>query len=209
MAENNSPTLAVVGHSFVRRLGEFTLGLHLHLADRPAHHERYNNLRLDSEHVIYFGIGGAKLSGGKPFFKPLHDKLHQFHFKAIYLDLGSNDLCDPNSCPEKVASHIISAANFIISSYSVNTIIVGQIIFRVNEPYPGYNLKVTDTNEWLRDKIARSPGQKIQFARLRGLLEPQSDIFLPDGVHLNAQGNKIYAQGVRGAFIRALRPSDQ
>ena len=205
MAACNSPTLAVVGHSFVRRLSEFVEGRHLPRSERAPHINEYLNLRLEGENVAYFGQGGAQLNGGRPIFRLIHEWLGSRQFKVVYLDLGSNDLCDPDISAEKVASHLMTAARFILTGYSVNTVIIGQVTVRLAEPYVGYNAKVTATNASVRHKVDQEADRRIQCARLRGLMVPEESLFLPDGVHFSPTGNLRYAQGVRGAFIRALQ----
>ena len=199
-------SLAVIGHSFVRRLGEFVEGRHLPLSQRSAHQSKYVNLRLSGETVAFFGLGGAKLSGSKSIFSYLSDWIGPLRFKAVYFEMGSNDLCDPIISAETVARYILSAANFLVVGYEVKTVIVGQVTIRRCEPYPGYNKKVKATNACLKYLINQRGDNSIMYASLRGLIKPELEkMFHSDGIHLSHMGNTRLTQGVRGAFIRALR----
>lgn len=202
--DSHRATLAVVGHSFVRRLGEFVDGRHLPEPRRPSHASRFSDLRLEGERVAFFGQGGAKLTGKKTIFGNLQAWLGTSRLKVVYFEMGSNNLCDPNVSAEEVARHLLSAANFLHAGYDVGTVVVGQVTIRKKEPYCGYNAKVRATNVCLRQLIEGQGDASIQFARLRGLIEPASPMFHRDGIHLSPSGNARYAQGVRGAFIRAL-----
>lgn len=104
--------------------------------------------------------------------------------------------------PETVASYLLTAAKFILTGYSVDVVVVGQVTIRQHEPYSGYNEKVLATNAILREKITQEGNCNIQFATLR--MEPNPLMFLPDGIHFSQTGNRRYWQGVRGAFIWAL-----
>jgi lysophospholipase L1-like esterase len=118
------------------------------------------------------------------------------------IDIGSNDLCRRSSSPEQVAARITGLAAFIHTGYNVDYVIVGQILHRHVEPYPGYNAKVDRTNNELARLAATRNG--VFFTWLRGLKEPLPSRFLPDGVHLNPFGYEKSVQGVRGAILRAL-----
>ena len=199
-----SPSLAVIGHSFVRRLGEFVEGRHLSRQRRPAHRAKFSNLRIPGERVTFFGLGGACVAGRRGIVPALHGWLDGLNLKAIYVDLGSNDLCDAAADPESVANNLISLANFLHFGYEIPCVIIGQITQRIMEPYEGYNRKVAAANAAIRRRVSES-AQGIFFTTLRGLREPLASRFLPDGVHYNSSGNDKYAQGVRGAFLRCLR----
>ena len=201
-----SPTLAVLGHSFVRRLGEFVEGKHLPLPCRARHRTRFSNLRIAGERVAFFGRGGACVVGRRSILAFLHGWLGGLNLKSVYVDLGSNDLCDPSSSPESVAQNLVALANFLHVGYEIPIVIIGQISQRIREPYPGYNRKVAATNAALCRRAAAS-AEGVVFTTLRGLREPHASRFLSDGVHYNPAGNDKYSQGIRGAFLRFLRGS--
>ena len=80
-----SPSLAVIGHSFVRRLGEFVEGRHLSRQRRPAHSAKFSNLRIPGERVTFFGLGGACVAGRRGIVPALHGWLDGLNLKAIYV----------------------------------------------------------------------------------------------------------------------------
>jgi len=127
--------------------------------------------------------------------------------RAAFLDLGSNDLCDPSSSALRVAHALIRLARFLISGLSVDNVIIGQVTPRLREPYRGYNQKVAATNSALARMLSKHRIAHVHFTFLRGLRNPDATRFLFDGVHLNSSGINKYAQGIRGAFLRLLRGS--
>ena len=133
----------------------------------------------------------------------MHGWLNGLELKALYLDLGSNDLCDPHASPFQIAEQLISLARFLLCGYKIGTVVIGQITMRLHEPFVGYNAKVATANAALRQLSAGFPG--ITFSTLRGLRNPYPSRFLPDGIHFNAHGNDKYVQGIRGTFIRVFR----
>lgn len=184
-------SVAIVGHSFVRRMGEFVADQHLY------------NLRIRSTNVEFFGVGGARI---RPFIPICERWIARRRFDVIFIQLGSNDLCDPASNPEQVATHIISLANYLIFGDTARRVVVGNIHFRVIQPYPGHNAKVHSTNNLLRRKISHL--SQVDYAHLRGFSHPLPDYYLSDGVHLSTAGNHRYFKGMRGAILRALRHLD-
>lgn len=116
-------SVAILGHSFVRRLGEFSVGRHLRGRDRGAHARLHLNLRISCAKVEYFGFGGAKLRG---FPMTVDRYLGLRRFDVIFLQMGSNDLCDPQSTPEQVATHIASLVQYLLFGDTVRRVVVGE-----------------------------------------------------------------------------------
>lgn len=199
-----NPSLLILGHSFVRRFGDFIRGTHLPYDSRSEHFTNYANLRLPHERVEVLGLGGARLYGPKNIIHFGHNFLSSNHLKILYLDIGSNDLCNPSLSASEIAQRIVDGAKYFLDHYNIAIVIIGQIIERLNTPYPQYNSKVHQTNQQIRHLIAQNYTYPIEFSTFRGLTHPSPDKFNPDGIHLNEIGYKLYFQGVRGAFIRAL-----
>ena len=141
-------SVAIIGHSFVRRFGDFLAGCHLPRSRRAAHQARYKNLRIDGYSVTCFGVGGATAVSIIPHIHRWLSNLAP-NAQVVFLDIGSNDLCRRSSSPEQVAARIVGLAASIHTCYNVDYIIAGQILHLPVEQYPGYNAKVGRTNQEL------------------------------------------------------------
>lgn len=161
-----------------------------------------HNLRLSDAKVSFFGVGGASVRGPKSIISKLHGWLSASTWKVVFLQLGNNDLCSPHCQPEQLSSDIVAPAKFILSGYSVQRVVIGQVHGRLACSY-GFNEKVRNTNKLLRMAVADH--SDVFFASIRGLTHPYSAHFSRDGVHFNTFGNKKYFNGVRGAILRALK----
>ena len=77
-----------------------------------------------------------------------------FEPEVVFLQIGSNDLCDPEKSPESVAKSIIDLANRLILNYNVKFVALIQIVHRLHPSRPvryrvdpsWYNPRVDSTN---------------------------------------------------------------
>lgn len=180
----------IFGHSFVKRLKFFIQS-----------QDEYDNLGLSplSYNVACLGAGGLKLSDRRR----MHAKDRSLqNSDLVILELGSNDLCDPNYHPEDFARHLIAHAKYLTTGLGVRTVVICQIIKRRTEPYVGYNDRVVAANQSLVSLIDTCL-DPIVFWRHRGVWNSSSDIYAADGIHLsNDVGYKKYLRSMRDCVIR-------
>ena len=182
-------SIAIVGDSYVRRLEEYLID------------HRLTNLRIDGGRATCVGQGGAAVRGRKPIIRLINRVLRIPNLHIVYINVGSNDLCDRAQSPEGLARDLQRLANFILASSEAVQVIIGQIHPRLNMPDRDYNRRVEHTNACLAYNLRHS--SRIHFAALRGLRQPEPDSYC-DGIHFNAKGNRKLFRGIRGAVIERL-----
>lgn len=183
--------IAVVGDSYVRRLGDYT-----QLLGRK-------NLNLPDicSSCTFFGRGGASLYGRKPVREILKIAL-QIGPRGLYLNIGSNDLCNKGIDPATLARDIIHLAEEAMQSCEDMFIIIGQISKRAAPPDELYNDRVTRCNTELIKLVKQVRCRRLTFGVIRGLCQPKQEDF-EDGIHYSKTGSIKFYKGIRGAFIRA------
>jgi len=200
------PTIAVVGDSYVWRLEQYL-----------KHCDLYN-MNLPPNQFVYLGQGGASVWGRKPVVKLVDQAVGIRTLKLIYLNIGSNDLCDTSRGPfapryipgvgtsGHLAWSIYCLAKYALWASSAQTIIIGQIHPRLKEPYPLYNIWVQETNDKLHCLCTHGLFP-IQYNYIQGLQKVNPDNYV-DMVHFTPAGNYKMYKGLRGAAIRALASQD-
>ena len=189
-----NPTIAVVGDSYVWRL------------KRYLNQANLQNLDLSPNQCSYFGRGGASVWGHKPVTELLDQAVQIPTLSVLYLNIGSNDLCDSNCSGDTVSSQlawdIYSLARQVVRSSSVQIIIIGQIHPRLEQPHSSYNSWVKQTNDQLY-QLCSDIDSPIQYNYVKGLQTVNPNNYV-DGIHFTPAGNYKLYRGVRGAVSRAL-----
>jgi len=184
-----------VGHSFISRLKCFTD------RDGPSEPAMYN-LRLDPGRyqISFIGVPGASTRGHRSI-QPALNRIGSLRPDLVFLDIGSNDLCDENVEPQDLARYIISLARFVLVGYEIRSVAVGSILPRVGPTWSSYNQRVSATNRYLRELAANEPS--VHFWRHRGFSARCAiNPFSADGVHPHAQrGMPKYVRSVRHAIL--------
>ena len=184
-----------VGHSFISRLKSFTDG------DGSTDPAMFN-LRLDPERyqISFIGVPGASTRGRRSI-QPALNRIGSMCPDLIFLDIGSNDLCDENVEPKNLARYIISLSRFVLMGYDIRSVALGSILPRVGSSWNSYNQRVSATNRYLRELAANEPC--VYFWRHRGFSARCAiNPFSADGVHPHAQrGMPKYVRSVRHAIL--------
>ena len=138
--------------------------------------------------IQFYGIGGQTVTKLRQFELSL---VAQFNSTIIILEIGSNDLCNPDLNTNDLATNIFHLVQTLHFSYKVNHIIVSQILSRHSPPrmVPPYNTWVTQLTHLLNHFLRVTPFAMLWFHPK--LLRTQSRVFLRDGVHLNFLGNHL------------------
>jgi hypothetical protein len=192
-------SVAVVGDSYVRRLGEYL--------DRQGIH----NLRLPAQCSAsrFYGLGGAKLftaNRDKCVLSLLDSALDNQDLRVLFLHVGSNDLSSPSADPIRIASGIISLAQYAMHANEHLRVVVSQLFARCPNAVDGgfADRKAAVHTELIR-RVREINSRRLSFAPLRGLCRMAPEDFHRDGVHLSTVENRKFYRGVRGAIIRAHR----
>ncbi|XP_062591617.1 uncharacterized protein LOC134253123 [Saccostrea cucullata] len=192
-------TVVLIGHSFIRRLGVL-------VQNEPD----FDNLRLykDTFKVLFRARGGLKtheLANSKELldFQGIHTE------DAIcFIQIGGNDLTDPQATPTKVARNIMSLAQFLLLTNNFSFVIIGQLLRRhPSKVGDHYNYKVIDTNKLLHDQCHQSTNN-ILFWHHHGFWDPDMKFLASDGVHLKDSSHdhrymKKYLQSIKSAVLHA------
>ena len=188
--DKDKPYALVLGHSFVRRFKAFV---------KKSKSSR--NLNLDYTcRVFLWGIGGRTVDKLMRFDLA---KLHVLQPNVVVLEIGSNDLCDIGSDPEAVGYLIITLIDRLRVEFSVDWVVVCQVLPRKKQLHPQYNSAVSTLNSWLKENL--STKEHVTFWRHRGLTRPSLNICHRDRIHLNRRGEELLFRSYRGAILFALK----
>ncbi|XP_062578296.1 uncharacterized protein LOC134240212 [Saccostrea cucullata] len=192
MAEGAKIHVRIMGHSYIRRLGEFI-----------AANENYANLQLDNTRyfVDFQARGGltfqrlAQCAEFTNFPKPPPD--------VCFLQMGGNDLCRVQ--PHKVVTDLLSYAQYLRDGVGIKNVIVGQLLRR--QPWatrPGYNEDVIYVNNKLKEGTATL--ENIYYWQHRGFWTDLSYLGR-DGVHIEGTSRhmKKYLHSIRIAVLHHSR----
>ena len=169
------------------------------------------NLGLSYSDVdVYFrGTGGLKLCSEQPHKSMIslnHTRIIKLRQpEGIYIEIGSNDLCDESVIPSKLARQAVAFAKYLISAFEVKCVIFGSILPRVHDGIPnqGYNSKVMQFNNALQTLVSTTPG--ISLWKHRGFYHSDKWLYCPDGVHLNFWGKGKYACSLKRAVTALIK----
>jgi lysophospholipase L1-like esterase len=185
--------VVIVGHSFVSRLQAFVRN--------EGQSNGMKNLRLDPDRyeISFLGIPGASTRGNRSL-QPALQQIDAIHPDFVLIEIGSNDPCDENVEPRRLAGDIISLARFVSVGYDTPCVVVGSILPRVGARWLAYNQRVAAANRYLSELIAAESG--IHYWRHRGFTCRSVNPLAEDGVHPNAaHGMPKYVRSVRQAVL--------
>ena len=184
-----SKTRALVsGHSFVRRVVEFT----------NLHHDSYRrDLNLSEVcGVEIFGVGGRTVD---KMIRLDLEVIKRNASNAVVFEIGTNDICDSHCSADTVALSIVAFTELLIKSLSVPFVVVCQILPRMHTPFEGYNERVQKVKTLLLEALQNINSPK--FWRHGGLVNPAKNVYARDGIHSNDFGNEALNRSYRGAII--------
>ena len=188
--------IVIVGHSFVRRLGDFL----------RRNYGQYFNMGLDFDRafITFMHQGGLTVEAAR---RNLVENIISLAPDIVYIELGSNDLCHPRRGPQEVGDSLQNLANDLIQR-GVHFVMLGQVIMRADRAIPratrSYNHKVRQLTSYMSDLFAPGSQMPARFWRHRGMTYTGSRILGPDGVHLNQLGHYRLYRSIRGALLYAI-----
>lgn len=187
-------TAFLVGHSFIRRLQSWC-------APRSL-----LNLNLDPNRVqiYWYGEGGATIAN------ETHSKcigstasmVRDLEADIVFVDIGSNDLCNPALHPAKLVDYILSFANSLIA-HGCRCVILSEILHR--QSAYSYNLRVDATNALLQQFCLSVPNMVFwKHSRQNFNKRFLTNFVAADGIHVDQSvGMPKYYVSVRGAILYA------
>ena len=188
-------SVLVLGHSYVRRLGEF------------VHQSSWDvspNFGLkESQGTVYFaGYGGASVHR---IHALLREVLERFMPDVVVLQVGSNDVRSNGDDPEYLADRLLGLARRLRDEFGITNVIVSQLFFRTVVPCQHYNGIIHEINLHLENKLQDE--RYLSFWKHFGFWNPEVRALLQhqDGVHFNDLGNYKFYKSLRGAILKACK----
>ena len=190
-----------MGHSLVHRLAAFV--------QKKRHLHAFVNLHTIAD-IHFHGVGGRTIKKFRKFDLAV---VRQIAPKVIVLELGSNDLVNLSGAgparpggrlsPQTVGSELENLVRELHEAYSVEFVVVGQVLRRRTRDADECNCKVGKLHQYLKVVLEQLPF--CYYWRHSGFWNSKRDLYLPDGVHLNSLGNYKFLRSIRGAVLRAIK----
>ena len=189
--------VAIIGHSFIRRLNDDLNSYH--------NYELKPNFDLNQCTVRLKGSGGWHVQDTEHFdslFKPFLDS---FKPQIVIIQLGENDL-DGAAQPLNVANDLEVLSSKLISDFGGKIVFVCELCTRLVPKYISakeYVRKRLLSNQILETLIEHE--HHIRFWRHRRLFGALSPIFNHDGIHLNTNGQLRFYRSLRLAIMTGVQ----
>ena len=144
------------------------------------------------------GVGGRTVLKIRHFDLPVVAKIQP---TIVILEVGTNDLV--YSRPESVGSMIHDLVGLLLVEFSVRVVGVCHVLPRRGELSESFNRNVPILNKYLDVVFDEDP--RVFTWRHKGFSLPDSNFYLPDGVHANSLGQYALYRSYRGAILTALK----
>ena len=195
--------IVFLGHSYIRRLHEFIMRSE---DEAVCSDFKMNDLFPGQINVQFQGIGGAHVPA---VIKRASSVIKECPVQVCIavLQVGGNDI-RRDTDPDKLANHILAAAEYLHFGLEVEQVVISQLFFRESSRVPDYNEIVNRVNFALSSKIAQGDnGRNITFWRHQGFWSPEvrGEIMLRDGVHFNEVGNVKYFKSLKSCLVQAMK----
>lgn len=186
----------IVGHSHARRLGEF-------LRNEPW---AKNNFGLEECHVEIKGVGGWRIQDWLRYSRTVP----QGQFDIIVVFIGDNDI-KTQATAEEISYHLMSGATMLLNKAQPRCIVLCPILPRLKTRFisiGGYNEMAQSINKLLAAAVLDA--NNIELLPLPASWTGGQDgkppllaqyILLPDGIHLNNEGQRRLYKAVRQALL--------
>ena len=183
--------VGIIGHSFIACMSNGRTWSNL-------------NLPVAQFKVRMQGQGGQTMKKLR-LWSPTELGFHSGSPNFLFVDIGSNDLCDRNMSAEVLARHVTAFTEYLCVAHGIQVIYIGQVLqrFRLRRDCPftveEYRSRAIEYNIALRRLLASS-SEKICYWRHRGgFWGPKArELFHQDGVYLNQR------KGI-GRYIRSIQ----
>ena len=183
--------------------------------NNSEHHLVDNNMCFDPsrETVNMRGYRGGKLNDIKQRGMLEVSKLRP---DVVLLQIGSNDLCDPELTVRDIAKGVIEIVLSLLYSHDVKKVVVLQILHRIPPSRKTryavdtnwFNSRCDEVNHYLNNYFADNKVEGARFWRHSGFWSPASkqQVYTWDGDHLNDKtGYPKYYRRIRAAMVTVLK----
>ena len=169
----------ILGHSFIRRLREFI--------DKGT---VIGQVDLNGP-TVWIHQGGA----GLPWVNEQLFKVVERSPNSVYLQIGGNDI-KATTDPQVLAQGILDVAGYLLEN-GIERVIIGSVFPRNSTSrskiMPKYYRKVAnEVNDVMILKTTLGSAKIKIDKHDHWIREMNGRIFLPDGVHLNAEASQMY-----------------
>lgn len=141
--------------------------------------------------ILQRGVGGSRLSECADLVPLL---VLPYRPRMVVLYAGENDLAD-GSCPEEVLHHFIRFVDLVRAAQPATRIVYVSI-----KPSPSRwqrSREVRATNRLIAQHISKGAGMRfvdVFSPMLDACGSPRQELFLPDRLHLNADGYALWGE---------------
>ena len=206
------PKVALIGHSFIRRLD-------LDIRDRRKV-ELKRNFDLSQCQVKFRGTGGWKVLDQNRFNVAIAPFLRDFNPDIVVIQLGGNDVdsaafiqAGENAVDQvaenwkclAIASDLEDITTKLLNDFNVRRIYICEIFTRKSPRHISaelYDLRRTNTMRLLSTLVEHD--YRIRIWRHRRIFGSAQEMFSGDGIHLNLLGQKRFYRSVRLAIKTAV-----
>lgn len=175
-------------------------------AGEVTHYDLNLGIPEEEAEVFWWTRRGGYLRG---FEYGLNKVLRKTCPKVVLLEIGSNDLCDPEVAPEELAIDVTRVVIRMLASPWVKVVALLPVLHRkksgvwdVHNGVEQYNDKVDRYNAAVKD-WTEERGDAMIWSYNRTIAGPNCSPWERDGVHLRPSKMNAYYNDLRGAMIRA------
>ena len=191
------PKVLIFGHSFIDRLQ----GSIRNCQDSVL----LDNFGLRQCEVTLAGFGGLCISKNLERFNRAHSVLlPDCDYDIAIVQIGSNDIT-PDSSPVDLARKILDFATYLVQTKQIKIVYTCQIFQRQQPRYMRpevFEVIRTSTNNHIEQVLKAHT--HIRYWAHKRIFHSPLQVFLRDGVHLNAAGTKKFYKSLRQAIIFAV-----
>ena len=191
MAVNSLINVLIIGHSFIRRLRN----------DISSNDYPYLRDHLGLQQCeVYFMHESTVLPDFTKFVSSINSKMPAVTFHAAVIQIGGNDI-DNGCCPLLLASKLQDFADWLRTNHGIQHVYICEIFTRPcpkkcsAESYEFNRQRCTNYLETLLEDCT------AKLWRHRRILNSPNNLFINDGIHLNARGTKKFYESIKRATI--------
>ena len=117
------------------------------------------------------------------------------------LELESNNVCNSSCDAATTALSLVALTELLLSEFTIQFIVVCQILPRKRQPFEGYNDRVSQVNTLVRESLRDIP--RMKFWNHCALINPTTNIYCYEGIHFDDVGNRALYRSYRGVILHA------
>ena len=206
--------IALSGHSFVVSLYQHIQNQHKQaksVQEFPRYASHHLQVAGMAKHIFFHGQSGAKIT--ENFHLPV-SLLSQHNPDILILDIGTNDVTNPNLDVQVIADQIMAHAEAACELFKVRLVVITSVIMR-EKGLQGYTkeqflAKAEALNSILLNMTASTTN--ILFHKHPGFSTSHDGSPLPmshisrDGIHPNTfDGRRKYVRSITSAIHKAVK----